>query len=290
MWPCGCMAPPIRPKVATGLPSLVMKAGMMVWNGRFFGPTWLAMARGRHEARGAVLQRDAGARHDDARAEAGVVRLDQRHHHARGVGGAEIDRAAVLGRARAEILGLLRIDQLGAALEIVLVEHLRRRHFHEARIGDVAPDVGEGELHRLDAEMRHLRPVAIVAGEVEILEDAERHAGGDALTRRRDLVQGRAAIGEADGIDPVGACARRGPPCAARRRSPWRTCPSPRRARRDRRPRPWSRRSSPASWPGREISTARPAWARGRRAGRPCTQLSWPFSRSMARSHWRAIM
>ena len=42
MWPCGCMAPPIRPKVATGRPSLVMKAGMMVWNGRFFGPTWLA--------------------------------------------------------------------------------------------------------------------------------------------------------------------------------------------------------------------------------------------------------
>ena len=52
--------------------------------------------------------------------------------------------------------------------------------------------------------MRHFRPVGVVAGDVEVLEDAERHAGGDALARRRDLVQRHAAIGEADGIDPVG--------------------------------------------------------------------------------------
>jgi hypothetical protein len=52
--------------------------------------------------------------------------------------------------------------------------------------------------------MRDLRPVAIVTRQVEVLEDAERHAGGDALARRRDLVQRRAAIGEADRIDPVG--------------------------------------------------------------------------------------
>ena len=52
--------------------------------------------------------------------------------------------------------------------------------------------------------MRDLGAVGIVAGDVEILQDAERHAGSDALTRRRDLVQGRAAIAEADGIDPVG--------------------------------------------------------------------------------------
>ena len=269
MWPCGCMAPPIRPKVATGLPSLVMKAGMMVWNGRFFGPTSLGWPLVVTKPAGAVLQRNAGARHDDARAEAGVVRLDQRHHHAGLVGGAEIDRAAVLGHAGAEVLGLLRIDQLGAALEVALVEHLLRRHLHEARVGDVAIDVGEGELHRLDAQMRHLGAVGIVAGDVEVLEDAERHAGGDALTRRRDLVQRRAAIGEADRIDPVGACARRGRCGAARRRSPWRTCPSPRRARRDRRPRPCSRRSWRASSPGRGTSTPRPAGARGRWAGTP---------------------
>ncbi len=168
------------------------------------GADLVGMALGRDEPRGAVLQRNARARHDDARAEAGVVRLDQRHHHARGVGRAEIDRAAVLRHARAEILGLLGIDQLGAALQVRLVEHLLRRHVHESWIGDVAPDVGEGEFHRLDPEMRDFRPVTVVPGDVEVLEDAERHAGGDALARRRELMQRRAAIGEADRIDPVG--------------------------------------------------------------------------------------
>jgi hypothetical protein len=36
-WPCGCIAPPITPKLAYGLPPLVMNAGMMVWNGRLPG-------------------------------------------------------------------------------------------------------------------------------------------------------------------------------------------------------------------------------------------------------------
>ena len=39
MWPCGCMLPPITPKLMTGAPSLVRKAGMMVWNGRLPGAT-----------------------------------------------------------------------------------------------------------------------------------------------------------------------------------------------------------------------------------------------------------
>jgi hypothetical protein len=69
---------------------------------------------------------------------------------------------------------------------------------------DVAVDVGEGELHRLDAQVRDLGPVAVETGQLEILEDAQRHAGCDALARRRDLMQRRAAIGEADRIDPVG--------------------------------------------------------------------------------------
>ena len=39
-WPCGCMLPPITPKLITAFPSLVTKPGMMVWNGRLPGPTW----------------------------------------------------------------------------------------------------------------------------------------------------------------------------------------------------------------------------------------------------------
>ena len=38
------MAAIVRPKLITGRPSLVRKAGMMVWNGRLPGATWLGPA------------------------------------------------------------------------------------------------------------------------------------------------------------------------------------------------------------------------------------------------------
>src|SRR6185503_6263861 len=62
------------------------------------------------EGRAAVLQRDAV--HDDAGAEAHVIRLDHRHHHAARVGGGEIHRAALGRLAGAEVLRALRIDEL----------------------------------------------------------------------------------------------------------------------------------------------------------------------------------
>jgi DNA-binding response OmpR family regulator len=40
-WPCGCMLPPITPKLICGWPSFVRKPGMMVWNGRLPGATTL---------------------------------------------------------------------------------------------------------------------------------------------------------------------------------------------------------------------------------------------------------
>ena len=39
VWPCGCMVPPITPKLMTGSPLFVTKPGMMVLSGRFDGPT-----------------------------------------------------------------------------------------------------------------------------------------------------------------------------------------------------------------------------------------------------------
>ena len=65
------------------------------------------------EAEAAVLQRDACARHDDAAAEAPVVRLDERDHHAVGVGGAEVDGAALGGLT-------------GAGLESALADQVAR--------------------------------------------------------------------------------------------------------------------------------------------------------------------
>jgi len=37
--PCGCMLPPITPKLICGLPSFIRNAGMIVWNGRLPGST-----------------------------------------------------------------------------------------------------------------------------------------------------------------------------------------------------------------------------------------------------------
>ena len=44
----------------------VTNAGMSVWNGRFPGATVFGKPRLEREARAAVVQREAGARHHDA--------------------------------------------------------------------------------------------------------------------------------------------------------------------------------------------------------------------------------
>ena len=112
------------------------------------------MARLERESRPAILQADPGARHDDARAEALIVRLDQRDHHAGLIGGRQIDRPAGGRHSMLEASGALRVDQLRTLLQVALVEQLRRRKLHRPRIGDIAVDVGERELHRLDLDVQ----------------------------------------------------------------------------------------------------------------------------------------
>src|SRR5581483_5451306 len=77
-----------------------------------------------HECGGAVLQRDAVDHH--AGAEAHVVRLDERDHHAARIGSGEIDRAALGRRAVAEKLRPARIDQPGARAQVFAIEQRRR--------------------------------------------------------------------------------------------------------------------------------------------------------------------
>src|SRR6185369_1308626 len=64
-----------------------------------------------NETVAAVLHRDAPAGNDDARAEAHVVALDEAHHHAALVGGAEVDRSALGRVAGAEDLRPPGVDQ-----------------------------------------------------------------------------------------------------------------------------------------------------------------------------------
>ena len=142
------------------------------------------------EAVAAVLHRDAPFRHDDARAEAHVVALDEAHHHPALVGGAEIDRAALGRMALREALRLVRIDQLRPRGEVALVEHLVGRQAHAAAlVGDVLVGVGEAQLHGLDHQVLALGAVDRHRGDVEVAQDAERDQRRDALPVRRDLVQ-----------------------------------------------------------------------------------------------------
>jgi len=70
----------------------------------------------------AILQADAGSRDHDARAEAHVIRLDQRHHHAVLVGGAQVDGAAFGRLAGAEVLRVRRVDFPRARGEVSTIE------------------------------------------------------------------------------------------------------------------------------------------------------------------------
>ena len=125
-WPGGWIGPPMTPNAASGAPSRVTKPGMIVWNGRLLPGHLIRMAGHEREAGAAVLQADAGARHDDRRAEAHVVRLDQRNHHAARIAGRKIDGAALRRGARLEPLRAFRVDQSGALREVVWIQHAPR--------------------------------------------------------------------------------------------------------------------------------------------------------------------
>ncbi len=175
---------------------------MMVWNGRLPGATQFGTRRVEREAVTAVLHRHAPARNDDARAETHVVALDEAHHHAALVGGAQVDRAAARRVAGREHLRARRVDQLRPAREIVRVEHLLGAQTHAARIGGVRVDVGERELHRLDLQVLRFGAVDRQRLDVEVAQDAERRQRRDALAVGRDLVQAVAVGVDADRLHP----------------------------------------------------------------------------------------
>src|SRR6266480_127870 len=122
----------------------------------------VGMAARHDETRAPVLHRDAV--HYHARAEPHVIGLDERHHHAGGIGRREIDRAALGGRAVAEVLRALRVDERGARLEVARPQELLRPNVHVVEIGHVAARIGEGELHRLDLQVQAVGAVDFERG------------------------------------------------------------------------------------------------------------------------------
>ena len=155
----------------------------------------------------AVLQAQPVARDDHTRAEAHVVALDEADHHAAGVGRGQIDGAALRQVAGAEVLRATHIDQPCAAGQVVLVQHLRRRQSHAARLGHVSVDVGKGQLHGLDLQVLRCHAVHRQRSQVEVLQDAQRDLRGDALPVGRNLVQRVPPVvlrGRAHPLGPVG--------------------------------------------------------------------------------------
>ena len=210
---------------------------MIVWYGRRPGST----APGDLEAGAAVLERDAGARCDEAGAEAHVVRLDEGDGHPVAVDRAEVDGAAGrLGDRR----GLARAP----AIEVLGGDQLR----HVRAVAHALERVLERELHAADLRRERRR------GALEQPEPLERR---DALRRRRQLEHLVAAVGDAERLDPARLVRRRCPP--PRATSPTRsTAPRhPGRTRMDR-----ARRSREASCRDRADGRSR---RRSGRAGTP---------------------
>ncbi len=135
-------------------------AGESVCGGRRPGPYSAGWPGREAEADPAVVEVDAGVRLDQPRAEAGRVRLDQRHAHPVRVGGAQIGGVAGAAGRRAAA-GALRVDQARSCLD--------RRQQGDA-VGPFVQHVGTvepGGRGGFDQEVRPLRVVGVV-GKAEL--------------------------------------------------------------------------------------------------------------------------
>ena len=142
----------------------------------------------------AVLQTDAEIRLDAARAKAHVIALDEADHQAVFIRSGQVNRAALGRVACFEILCTLHVNQLGAFFQIRLVQHLRRRHFHAAFIGHITVDIGKREFHGFDLHMLRIHAVTLQCGEVKVIQYAQGNQRGNALSVRRNFMQGMATV------------------------------------------------------------------------------------------------
>ena len=85
------------------------------------------------KAGAAILQADAGARHDDAGSESHVVRLDQRHHHAGLVGCAKVHGAAARRLAGTDTIARARDRSVARVRADSRVEQCLRRRRSSSR-------------------------------------------------------------------------------------------------------------------------------------------------------------
>ena len=156
-----------------------------------------------HEAGAAVLQGNAGARHDDAGAEAHVVRLDQRHHDAVLIRSRQIDRVAARGQRHRRQSGRAAADARRGPLDRAGRQEFLRRGAHGAWIGEVVEGGADGDLHGLDLQMRPFRAPRRQSRQIEVRQDGQRDLRGEPLAVGRCFDHVHVPVGLADGAHPV---------------------------------------------------------------------------------------
>ena len=160
------------------------------------------------EAKTSVLQTDAVSRLDHTGPKAHVVALNEAHHHAVFIGGCEVNGAALHRIAGFEILCLLHVNEIGAALQIRWVKHLRRCDFHVAWIGHIAVNVGKGQLHGFNLQMLRIDAIDFHAANVEVFQNTQSDEGRYALAIGRNFMQGVATVILRNGLYPFRAVCR----------------------------------------------------------------------------------
>ena len=149
----------------------------------------IRQARSEREAGAAIVEREAGAGHDDARTEFVEQRIDERHHVAVFVGDGEIHRLARDAlRARIGAAHRLRAIDVAAPLgDERLGENCLRREREEVRVTGVPREIGVRELLRLDEQVQIRRGVMSQRFEIIGFEDLEHLEYRDPLIVRGQL-------------------------------------------------------------------------------------------------------
>ena len=188
-------------KGAYGLPVLGQEAGdnRMV---RFLARADAVVAAAVHaEIAAPVAQGDAPSRNDDARAEAVEVALDIRDHIAFRVGGAQVDRAAVVGVRRRRQHRFFA-DEAAAHVGVFVGQPVGHVGLHEPRVGDVLAAVRKGQLHGFDLPVEGLDRIPL--SKIKALGDVHGHQHDQAVAVRRNLPHVVAPVVRMDGLDPLG--------------------------------------------------------------------------------------
>ena len=152
------------------------------------------------EARGPVLQDDAGALRQHAGAEQLEEALDVGDGRPVLVDDAQVGGVRRRPGARGVVERAVGGDQRAPARQVLGVEQERRQR----PVEDVAAGVGERQLHRLDLGVQPADQVVAL----EPVVDPEGHQRGGARAVRRQLADLEPAVGAAQRLDPLAAVGR----------------------------------------------------------------------------------